>query len=84
METYVMIKTALGDDSLCRSVTFEWYKGFKDDRQLRRFVKVLKIVNLIINFIKTLSQVTIHGFMDTIWNKVLVILVTRTQKLFTR
>jgi len=28
-----MIKTAFGEYSLSRSVTFEWYKRFKDGRQ---------------------------------------------------
>ncbi|KAE9524215.1 hypothetical protein AGLY_015254 [Aphis glycines] len=32
-ETYTMIKTAFGDDSLSRSVTFEWLKHFEDSRQ---------------------------------------------------
>ncbi|XP_027849961.2 protein GVQW3-like [Aphis gossypii] len=32
-ETYTMIKTAFGDDSLSRSVTFEWFIRFKDSRQ---------------------------------------------------
>jgi len=32
-ETYTMIKTAFGDDSLSRSVIFEWFKRFKDGRQ---------------------------------------------------
>lgn len=32
-ETYEMIKTALGDNSLSRSVIFEWCKSFKDGRQ---------------------------------------------------
>ncbi|KAL4120451.1 hypothetical protein QTP88_013142 [Uroleucon formosanum] len=32
-ETYTMIKTAFGEYSLSRSVTFEWYKRFKDGRQ---------------------------------------------------
>ncbi|VVC35518.1 Hypothetical protein CINCED_3A017225 [Cinara cedri] len=32
-ETYTMIKTAFGDDSLSCSVTFEWFKRFKDGQQ---------------------------------------------------
>ncbi|KAL4126147.1 hypothetical protein QTP88_010376 [Uroleucon formosanum] len=32
-KTYTMIKTAFGEYSLSRSVTFEWYKRFKDGRQ---------------------------------------------------
>ena len=32
-ETYTIIKTGFVDNSLSRSVTFEWFKRFKDGRQ---------------------------------------------------